>query len=79
MTRSSFRSSIILFVLGVAAIAYAQRGPANPQMRGDGPAPEARAFSITRSDPALDEILAPNAEVVELAGGFGLTEGGLYR
>ena len=56
----------------------AQRGPATPQMRGDGPAPEAKPFSITRNDPALDAIIAPNAKLVELASGFGLTEGGLW-
>jgi hypothetical protein len=32
-------------------------------MRGDGPAPEARPFHIERVDPALDDIVAPNAEL----------------
>jgi len=62
----------------VASVAHAQRGPVVPQMRGDGPAPEAKPLSITRSDPALDDIIAPNAQLVELARGFGLTEGGLW-
>jgi gluconolactonase len=61
-----------------ASVAHAQRGPVVPQMRGDGPAPEAKPFSITKSDPALDDIIAPNAQLVELARGFGLTEGGLW-
>src|SRR5215467_10489179 len=62
----------------LAAILSAQRGPAVPQMRGDGPPPEAKPFSITRTDPALDAIIAPDAKLVELARGFGLTEGGLW-
>jgi len=60
------------------ANAQAQRGPAEPQMRGDGPAPAARPFSITRTDPALDQIISPDAKLVELANGFGLTEAGLW-
>jgi gluconolactonase len=65
-------------VTASTAIAQAQRGPAVAQMRGDGPAPEAKPFSITKSDPALDAIISPDAKVVELARGFGLTEGGLW-
>jgi gluconolactonase len=61
-----------------ASPAHAQRGPAVPQMRGDGPAPDAKPFSITKSDPALDDIISPKAQLVELARGFGLTEGGLW-
>lgn len=45
------------------------------QMRGDGPAPEPRPSSITRLDPALDELLAPEAKVELVASGFGLNEG----
>jgi gluconolactonase len=71
--------AISTLIIGVAAAdAHAQRGPAGPQMRGDGPPPESRPFSITRSDPALDQIIAPDAKLVELARGFGLTEGGLW-
>jgi len=61
-----------------SAAPQAQRGPVVPQMRGDGPAPEAKPFSITKHDPALDAIIDPNAQLVELARGFGLTEGGLW-
>jgi len=56
----------------------AQRGPAVPQMRGDGPSPPAKPFSITRSDPGLDNIISPGAKLVELGRGFGLTEAGLW-
>ena len=66
-------------VIGAAVAApLAQQGAVTPQMRGDGPAPEARPFSITRTDPALDAIISPDAKLVELARGFGLSEGGLW-
>ena len=72
-------SALAIAVIGVAAAnAHAQRGPAGPQMRGDGPPPEAKPFSITKADPALDQIISPDAKLVELARGFGLTEGGLW-
>ena len=67
----------IAVIVVAAANPRAQRGPAGPQMRGDGPPPEAKPFSITRADPALDQIISPDAKLVELARGFGLTEGGL--
>jgi gluconolactonase len=54
------------------------RGPAGPQMRGDGPAPAPKPFSITRSDPALDAIISPNAKIETLATGFGINEGVLW-
>jgi len=59
----------------VAGSALAQ--PA-PSMRGDGPAPASSPFSITRSDPALDAIVAPDAELELLASGFGLNEGPVW-
>ena len=78
MNRTScFAVCVIAFVGALLAPALAQRGPV-AQMRGDGPPPEAKPFSITRSDPALDAIIAPDATLVELARGFGLTEGGLW-
>ncbi len=44
-------------------------------MRGDGPAPAAKPFSITRVDPGLDVLIAPDAKVELVASGFGLDEG----
>lgn len=44
-------------------------------MRGDGPAPSPAPFSITRTDPGLDELVAPDAQVELVATGFGLNEG----
>ena len=69
MKTSRFWSrAIAIAAIGAAAAnAQAQRGPAEPQMRGDGPAPEARPFSITRADPALDQIVSPDAKLLELA------------
>jgi gluconolactonase len=54
------------------------RGPAGPQMRGDGPAPAPKPFSITRSDPALDAIVSPNAKIETVATGFGINEGVIW-
>ncbi len=56
----------------------APRPPAGPQMRGDGPAPTPKPFSITRVDPALDAIIAPDAKPEALASGFGINEGVLW-
>ena len=78
ISRFWFHALAIAMVGLAAANARAQRGPAGPQMRGDGPSPEAKPFSITRADPALDQIISPDAKLVELAHGFGLTEGGLW-
>ena len=74
----SFSVLAVAIVGALVATIEAQRGPVVPQMRGDGPPPEAKPFSITKSDPALDDLIAPNAQLVELARGFGLTEGGLW-
>lgn len=46
-----------------------------PSLRGDGPAPAPKPFSITRADPGIDELLAPDARVELVASGFGLNEG----
>jgi gluconolactonase len=52
--------------------------PPSPVMRGDGPAPEAKPFSITRSDPALDELVDADATPELIATGFGLNEGPVW-
>ena len=54
------------------------RAPPAPNMRGDGPAPAAKPFSITRADPALDAVVAPNAKAELIASGFGLNEGPVW-
>jgi gluconolactonase len=61
-----------------AGAAGAQRQPAGLQMRGDGPAPAPKPFGITRVDPALDAIIAPDAKPEVMASGFGINEGVLW-
>ena len=75
---SRTNSAAVAVIVIACASAQAQRAPVGPQMRGDGPPPEAKPFSITKVDPALDQIIAPDAKPVELARGFGLTEAGLW-
>jgi gluconolactonase len=79
MRRSLLFPGAAVFVAAAIAATSAQaQAPAGPQMRGDGPPPQARPFSITKEDPALDQIIAADAKLTELARGFGLTEGGLW-
>ena len=52
--------------------------PPAPTMRGDGPAPAAKPFSITRSDPGLDAIVAADSPAELIATGFGLNEGPVW-
>jgi gluconolactonase len=47
-------------------------------MRGDGPPPAPKPFSITRADPGLDAVVARNARLETLATGFGLNEGPVW-
>ncbi len=47
-------------------------------MRGDGPAPAAKPFSITRLDPALDALVAADTKAEQIASGFGLNEGPVW-
>ena len=58
--------------------ALGQALPSAPQMRGDGPPPEPKPFSITRSDAGLDADVAKNAKLETLATGFGLNEGPVW-
>ena len=64
-----------LIALLVAPALLGQALAQQPSMRGDGPAPAARPFSITRADPGIDALLAPDAKVELVASGFGLNEG----
>jgi gluconolactonase len=73
----SIRQATIALTLTVAAVGPAAGQP-GPSMRGDGPAPASAPFSIARADPALDAIVAPDAELELLATGFGLNEGPVW-
>jgi gluconolactonase len=73
--------SLLALVAGGAlspATLYAQSSTPAPAMRGDGPAPEPKPFTITRVDPGLDAIVASDVELELLATGFGLNEGPLW-
>jgi len=64
-------TAIVLGCLLCAAAAGAPPG----SMRGDGPAPAPAPSSISRLDPGLDALIAPDAKVEFVASGFGLDEG----
>jgi gluconolactonase len=59
----------------LASTAHAQ---SVPTMRGDGPAPQSRPFSITRSHPRLDAVVPDGATLELIASGFGLNEGPVW-
>jgi gluconolactonase len=66
-------------VMAPPAVSAPDVGPnARPFTLGDGPPLPARPFSITRSDPALDAIIASNAKLELVDDHFGLTEGGVW-
>ena len=68
----------LLASLAATVCAAQPPAPTGPMMRGDGPPPKAAPFSITRSDPALDDIIAPGTRAELMAQGFGLTEGPVW-
>ncbi len=69
----------LISVIGPSpATAQPAFGPPGPSMRGDGPPPAAKPFSITRSDPGLDAVVAKGARLELLAQGFGLNEGPVW-
>jgi gluconolactonase len=49
-----------------------------PSSRGDGPAPAATPFSITRIDPQIDTIFGQDAELELMADNFRLNEGPVW-
>ncbi|HXC57812.1 MAG TPA: SMP-30/gluconolactonase/LRE family protein [Steroidobacteraceae bacterium] len=65
--------SFLAMLLAAAPLATTLAQQAS--MRGDGPAPAPRPASITRTDPGLNVLLAPDAQVELVASGFGLNEG----
>jgi gluconolactonase len=77
-SRSAWLHAVCLAAIAPCAFAQAPPAPAAPTMRGDGPAPAAQPFSITRLDPALDALGGSDATAEELASGFGLNEGPVW-
>jgi len=69
-------------LVGAAALApamlSAQSSTPASSMRGDGPAPAPKPFSVTRSDPGLDAIVGADTKAELLATGFGLNEGPVW-
>jgi gluconolactonase len=66
------RSSFVCLIL---ALSLAPRiASAQPATAPAG----AQAFSITRSDPSLDELIAPDAQVRTVAAGFGFIDGPVW-
>jgi gluconolactonase len=71
--------AVIAAAAACSATALAQPAtPPAPNMRGDGPAPSAKPFSITRSDPKLDAVVAADAQAELIATGFGLNAGPVW-
>jgi gluconolactonase len=68
---------VVVLAVSVRAAAAQPAQPA-PGMRGDGPAPTAKPFSITRVDPGLDEIVDSGTTAELLATGFELNEGPVW-
>jgi gluconolactonase len=76
---ASLGLSAVLAAMAVSVVSLSAQGrPPVPGMRGDGPAPAPKPFSITRSDPALDAVVAPDAKAELMARGFGLNEGPVW-
>ena len=65
-----------LSAVALGCLLWASAGAAQPgQMRGDGPAPAPVPASVSRLDPDLDALIAPDEKVQFVASGFGLNEG----
>jgi gluconolactonase len=75
---ASLRSAVAALSLLAATPSALAQPATGPTMRGDGPPPAARPFSITRSDPGLDAIVPPGAKLETMASGFGLNEGPVW-
>jgi len=75
MTR---RIGVVALFAAFSGACFAQAPPPGPSMRGDGPAPESKSFNVTRSNPGIDALVAPDAQAELLASGFGLNEGPVW-
>lgn len=75
--RTGSLAALLLAALVTTALS-AQTGTPAPSMRGDGPAPAPKPFSVTRSDPGLDVVVAADTKAELLATGFGLNEGPVW-
>jgi gluconolactonase len=64
--------------LALISITFCSTAFGQATMRGDGPAPEAAEFRIVKADPALEGLIAADAELELMADGFGLNEGPVW-
>ncbi len=73
-----FSAAVIAFSLS-PAVAQPPMPPTPPAPGPNAAAPAAPAMSILRLDPALDAVIAPDAQIERVATGFTFTEGPLWR
>jgi gluconolactonase len=66
--RTGLRYALLATIVG--AFASAARSAASDD--------KPHAFSITRTDPALDALIAPDAQLKQVAGGFGFIDGPVW-
>jgi len=71
---------ITAFALPESAATATHAAPAAqaPSMRGDGPPPAEKPFSLAKADLAFDNIIAPDAKPELLSDRFGITEGPVW-
>src|SRR5579871_6717559 len=73
-----YSASALAFTL-LPAMAQPPMPPAAPASPSNSAVPAAPAMSISRLDPALDAVIAPDAQIERVATGFTFTEGPLWR
>src|SRR6187399_1949509 len=75
------RGACVLTFAGLVATACNGPAPAKPAPEPAAPRPVAASSvgRIVRLDPALDQLVAPDAVIEKVAGGFQFTEGPLWR
>jgi len=72
--------SAAVVALSVSSVAQPPAtSPAPPATPSNSAMPAAPAMSILRLDPALDAVIAPDAQIERVATGFTFTEGPLWR
>lgn len=78
MRSLSLRGALLPLLTALCIGSAHAQPPPGPSMRGDGPAPAAKPFSVTRTDPGIDALVPRNARAELIATGFGLNEGPVW-
>lgn len=73
-----FSAAVLAFTVS-SAVAQPPMPPSAPASSSKVTVPAAPAMSILRLDPALDAVIAPDAQIERVATGFTFTEGPLWR